>query len=1490
ALGIASSRLLLSQRDNSLWPWNDSLDWELCFCEPGSGFLGNDMERSQALLKGRGFERQTSRNSAPGEGELLQVFNWLRSSWKAMLTTFVALAVALVIHFSMPFVHPSRYVIMGTTVVDYPQAFEVPSEYNPDCDTRSSDFRMGNRAFLEELEGFSFVFFSVASIVNMATEIIKTASAVLMPPVKPIPDADQFIPDVNQPNCVALRRCPGNRFVTLGSLVPGPQELWRSGPFAKKFQPMAKSLISLVQGELQGQRPEGAEFCPSQSVNVLMEAPHGLKIAGISGMTIFMPWTMQTACFLYPIQLVSLLYDLIADSFLRSPDYMSILSDSNLWWQWLLLSFRHEMLLPVLLQVLRIHISIDNLGSFLRGSEGTLIGKRMLAFACAVALLPKLMIFLPALLVTFLIGLFPTWLAAQFLERTTGKSYWYGKDGPHLVVLYCFVLPSASVVNALFYSFSGATYLCTHAKANLLPLREGHWTMDAPLICFLASMFFWALALVVPLKLFLTFFPETSGRGFISFLSPSGFYLRWLENPLYDTSSLRLDREGYEEHRRHFLKAEAKEECRYCQHINNSAGDVLATHFPAQSFIYDGMQQCWEFPCLHNFIYNAQKGASSAAELIGVIERLRERQSVRRLRAALDEAQDFADGLQQAEQLRRTAQVVNNGHIVIIDGVFGPHTKKALLEFLMQQGEIPRTNTPKGGFGQEAMKGLQSFLKRLGFYTGPLHGQLDDCWTIRALRSWLMDLGHFHERWLSDGDCSFGRWTTIALQRFLVSTHERAKGIRHLAVDGQWTVETVFAFEEFLARTGTATPRTGTWQEANTRALQEFLKRRGYLEKDQPLATEMDPEVCAGLQAWLRDQGFPCGLEGKNADGVDGILDTATCIALQLFLNSERAGFIDKDLVIDGKWKEITIRRLQEMLAEDNLNVEVTGSWDVVTRQALQGFLKAQGRYVSFLDGDFGGVSVKSLQAWLRDEGFSCGNDGPRGDGVSGVWNKATTAALQKFLNSRKASICQDARYTTVPEQHDLEASCWALALFGGAEEAIDEDALNMISVLGPDLLENGRKTAKARLVLRENNLPVPCEWWGTAQLLANLGDAAWVQAANSDAAVAAVRALRSLEEVDEAPQGVWEMGVAVLLGHLRDGSAATVEVVCHALGTLTDTHLLRVEVHDCARKVLAARLRANASIHQAIARGLVSMRTLIPQLWPVLRERLSSPDGLDVKIAAEALAALHGQQLLPEQVLSSCVEVLGERLLEEDWIVRVAACRGLASFGTQVAGPYLDQILRVVDDDEGPVVAAAAYAVSVLVGRRRERMFQLQGVMRRLQMRLADGESDSWVRAGACQGLGHLGIATEDTVAVLSSQFTDSEGIVVEAAAEAMCSLHLWGAIETKVLDEEARKTAQRLGDENWLTRWASCVCLGALGVAALPYIQDLQDRFEDEDENGFVHDAARMSLNRPDNPAERWQEEADPKASMREVECNGRGNLGISAFDNFKGMEMDQ
>ena len=55
--------------------------------------------------------------------------------------------------------------------------------------------------------------------------------------------------------------------------------------------------------------------------------------------------------------------------------------------------------------------------------------------------------------------------------------------------------------------------------------------------------------------------------------------------------------------------------------------------------------------------------------------------------------------------------------------------------------------------------------------------------------------------------------------------------------------------------------------------------------------------------------------------------------------------------------------------------------------------------------------------------------------------------------------------------------------------------------------------------------LILPTARWGTAQLLANLGDALWIQAAGSEAAVAAVLSLKSLEAADEAPV---ELGLGV--------------------------------------------------------------------------------------------------------------------------------------------------------------------------------------------------------------------------------------------------------------------------------------------------------------------------------------------------------------------------
>ena len=58
---------------------------------------------------------------------------------------------------------------------------------------------------------------------------------------------------------------------------------------------------------------------------------------------------------------------------------------------------------------------------------------------------------------------------------------------------------------------------------------------------------------------------------------------------------------------------------------------------------------------------------------------------------------------------------------------------------------------------------------------------------------------------------------------------------------------------------------------------------------------------------------------------------------------------------------------------------------------------------------------------------------------------------------------------------------------------------------------------------------------WGTAQLLANLGDALWIQAAGSEAAVAAVLSLKSLEAADEAPVELG-LGVGGIRGDFNEG------------------------------------------------------------------------------------------------------------------------------------------------------------------------------------------------------------------------------------------------------------------------------------------------------------------------------------------------------------------
>ena len=59
---------------------------------------------------------------------------------------------------------------------------------------------------------------------------------------------------------------------------------------------------------------------------------------------------------------------------------------------------------------------------------------------------------------------------------------------------------------------------------------------------------------------------------------------------------------------------------------------------------------------------------------------------------------------------------------------------------------------------------------------GPLNGQLDDVWTVRALRSWLLDVGFIYKRWLVDRDGELGRpcrvYIELALRRDSLRTKD----------------------------------------------------------------------------------------------------------------------------------------------------------------------------------------------------------------------------------------------------------------------------------------------------------------------------------------------------------------------------------------------------------------------------------------------------------------------------------------------------------------------------------------------------------------------------------------------------------------------------------------------------------------------------------------------------------------------------------------------
>lgn len=77
-----------------------------------------------------------------------------------------------------------------------------------------------------------------------------------------------------------------------------------------------------------------------------------------------------------------------------------------------------------------------------------------------------------------------------------------------------------------------------------------------------------------------------------------------------------------------------------------------------------------------------------------------------------------------------------------------------------------------------------------------------------------------------------------------------------------------------------------------------------------------------------------------------------------------------------------------------NASIAVTGVFDYETKLAFQTLLAGIKKYNGYLDGNFGPLSVKAMQEWLRSLGF-------KDSRADGKWGKLTTRALQKFLRAK---------------------------------------------------------------------------------------------------------------------------------------------------------------------------------------------------------------------------------------------------------------------------------------------------------------------------------------------------------------------------------------------------------------------------------------------------------------------------------------------------------
>lgn len=994
---------------------------------------------------------------------------------------------------------------MTETVAEYPESFAAPHQYDPTCDTHSQDFRFGNREHLEGLGDFSFVMYlSAAGLFNMLCDTFKALTAVLMQPVAIVPSADEFEYNEVHPVDLSLRRSPTNHFVTLGNLVPEPDMLWSSngkdtwGPTEE-----AKQLVELVARSLpDGSRRVGAEFSPLESVNELMKGPH---FVDKRSKLIILPWNLQTAWLFFPIQFTQLIWELVAESFVREPSPAQIVLDLALWQKWVRLSFRHEVCVPALLRLLRCCISVHNLKACYRGDPDheALSVRIALTTLLLVVALPQLLVYLPAIAAALLAALGPTLAACHILKKIFRKTYWQWPFHHHmpsmLVSVPCGGI-SAFFTSHVFRFLSADTYICTHSKAMLVPIHSGHVLINAPIVFFAISMLCCAVAVAVPIWMLRRLAPGRM-QCISRRMSAEYIYMQWLRSPVYDGRALRTDEVKYTNHKNlHFFKGDPQPtNCVYCAHLREDKMRLAQQPgVPVQAVLFTGRGLPWEPPCLSYMKDQMQRGEVCSAEFRLAISAMRANGQPEEFDRVLAIGADFMDGLVHAEALRHRICAPCGGGVADGTGAVDGHWKSMLRSLqlflertsgqsLGQQG-TPTTHRNSSRLPSATAEALQRYLQEERFYRDALNGDFSET-SIRSLQAWLAHEGFALDPWMRDKDGHWGDATTVSLQKFL-KKEEAGYKWKATPVDGEFRGKCVSLLHEFLSDQGELSGSgicSKTWTKRSACALKHFLRRRGYLSdpcgeptcrqcnhfksETARVADDMtqtaeelayfrsrtrrtsltgtdenkenfransgrrDPWTTA-MQEWLRDEGFPTGL----GDELSNLWDSATTMALQQFLNSQRSEpqMAYRALSVDGDMNIRTVHRLREFLTNRLGKPQAMAErpWDSTDKRMLQTYLKQRSHYPGNVDGTFESLSEKSLQAWLTSEGF------PPQLPEEG-WDKSSTKSLQMFLNSSKASTespFQDVAVSDQLDTHTIVALQRFLLRSGENPGAVDGD------------------------------------------------------------------------------------------------------------------------------------------------------------------------------------------------------------------------------------------------------------------------------------------------------------------------------------------------------------------------------------------------------------------------------------------------------------------